>query len=103
MNKRFNLSDFPDEGYRFNDNITPDMTDKSMNESLYYHADDFMRVQHREPDIAYGILRELVWRSPCWKHEAWELPSKCATLRGQHEEAAKAKENGNFLKKRQPN
>jgi|GEM_PF-3173281 len=92
---------FGDKGYRWDVNITHGMPDEARNESFLNSA--LEKIQLNELEVAYQILKELVWRSPCWRHEAWELLSQCATLCGQHEEAAKAKDNGIFLKKRQIN
>jgi hypothetical protein len=98
--KEIDNTAFGDAGYRCDDNIVPDMSDEDRNQhflSLVREA-----IPHSEWDVAYQILRELVWRSPYWAAEPWKLLSKCAAMLGKTEAASKASKNFSILKRKHP-
>ncbi len=95
MRKKIDVTGFGDAGYRWNDNITPDMCHEEQCNYLLSSAREAMSFS--EWDVAYQILRELVWRSPRWNAEPWQLLSKCATRLEKKEEASRADSNYTIL------
>jgi hypothetical protein len=94
--KEIDTTGFGDAGYRWNDNILPDMCHEEQCEHLLSSAREAMSFS--EWDVAYQILRELVWRAPRWDAEPWHLLSKCGAMLGKMEEASKATKNFAILK-----
>lgn len=94
--KEIDITEFGDAGYRWNDNILPDMSHEQQNEHLLSSAREAMSFS--EWDVAYQILRELVWRAPRWDAEPWQLLSKSAEMLGKTDEASKASSNFAILK-----
>ena len=50
-----------DPGYRWNDNLTEDMSREEIKDYLVSEA---FKYESIEWEVAYGIYRELVWRFP---------------------------------------
>ena len=97
MARELDLKRFADAGYRWNDNILPDMTHEEQNTHLLSSAEKAM--SHSEWAVAYQILRELVWRDPRWKPEPWNLLSTSAEALGKIDEAKTARMNYSILSK----
>jgi hypothetical protein len=89
------LTLFADEGYRFNDILTDSMSPEELHQYLLAEARTMQRVN--EFEVAYQILRELVWRFPGSSPDGWELLSEISARIGKTDEAAAAQENARIL------
>ncbi len=98
MKKRLDLDAFGDGGFRWNDNILADMC--HLDQCLHFLESAKEEIDHNEWEIAYDILRELVWRAPTWRASPWRLLSECAIKMGRPEEAEKAKTNWGILSRK---
>lgn len=97
MKYTLDLSLFGDAGYRFNDNITEVMRADELARYLFAEAERMMSVN--EAEVAYGILRELLWRYPYHSGIAWRLLATCAQEMGLDNEADAATRNSETLMK----
>lgn len=95
MSQNVDLSLFPDVGHRFNDNLTCDMSHQEVLDHLMNAAIEWD--SYNEPEVVYGILRELVWREPRLSSSAWLLLSKSAGLLGKTSEQLAARMNADLL------
>lgn len=92
---RLDMTLFPDDGYTYNDQITRNMSDEDVRRYLLDSAIESR--DQAEPEVEYGILRELVHRFPDWSHDAWTMLRDCARRLKKHDEARAAAENGERL------
>ena len=81
--------DFSDEGYRWREDEVEVLSPKEACALLLNDARE--EVEHQEFEVAYQILRELVWRFP-ESREGWLLLANVASRLGRTEEAQAAQQ-----------
>ena len=81
---------FEDEGYRWREDEVETLAPKDACALLLTDARE--ETEHQEWEVAYQILRELVWRFPETR-EAWQLLANVAARLGRTEEAKAAEEH----------
>lgn len=78
---------FGDDGHRWREDEVAALPPDKARKLLLDDARE--ELAHQEWDVAYGILRELVWRFPETR-EAWRLLADVATRLGRIDEATAA-------------
>jgi len=81
---------FEDEGYRWREDEIEALPPADACALLLTDARE--ETDHQEWEVAYQILRELVWRFPETR-EAWQLLATVATRLGRTDEAKAAEEH----------
>jgi hypothetical protein len=79
---------FEDEDYRWCEDVIEALSPAEARKFLMRDAREM--IDHDEWEVAYGILRELVWRFPD-EWEGWSLVSQMATRLGKNDEADEAR------------
>ena len=80
--------DFSDEGYRWREDEVDALPAAEAHALLL--ADAREELEHNENEVAYQILRELVWRFPDGP-DGWRLLADAAARLGKSDEAAAAR------------
>jgi len=81
---------FEDEGYRWREDEIETLSAEDACALLLTDARE--EAEHQEWEVAYQILRELVWRFPETR-EAWQLLANVAARLGRAEEAKAAEQH----------
>lgn len=92
---------FRDGGFRFDENVTASMREDE--KRVYLLRKAMEEFSANEPEVAYQILRELVWQFPTASSDAWGTLALCAHRLGLQSEAAAAYDNAATLLRRELN
>lgn len=98
MSDELDLTLFRECDYSWNDDVTEEMSHEEIIPYLWEDAQEYYG--QSEAEVAYGILRELLWREPEHSAEAWEMLADCARMIQIPEESEPAAANAQILRQR---